>query len=67
MYCMRFRSTCRPVLTLLLFSAWVFAQQPDAAKPAEPSTENLEKQRVLGVLPNYRTAQETGAYTPISA
>jgi len=64
---MRFRPNCAPLLTLLLVSARAFAQQPDAAKPAEPSTEELEKQRVLGVLPNYRTAQETGDYTPISA
>jgi len=64
---MRIRSTCTPLLTLLLVSVRVFAQQPDEAKPAEPSTETLEKQRVLGVLPNYRTAQENGAYTPISA
>jgi hypothetical protein len=65
--------------TLFLWSAGAFAQQPDAvianesSKPSEPSkpgelsSEELEKQRVLGVLPNYRTAQETGDYTPISA
>ncbi len=35
--------------------------QPDPAAAVNPN------QRVLGVLPNYRTAQETGVYTPISS
>lgn len=57
-----------PVCALgLLLSAALSAQtasgpSPDAApvQPAEPD------KRVLGVLPNYRTAEDTGVYTPIT-
>jgi hypothetical protein len=54
----------------LLSSALVSAQNPGPAAPptaSEPATVVDPNQRVLGVLPNYRTAQETGVYTPISS
>ena len=38
-----------------------------AEKPAgTPVIPTVEDKRVFGVLPNYRTAEETGVYTPIS-
>lgn len=43
--------------------------QPDAVQPAAtegPAVGSPDK-RVFGVLPNYRTAEDTGVYTPISA
>jgi hypothetical protein len=38
----------------------------DRATPANNGTPGVDK-RVFGVLPNYRTAQDTGTYTPISS
>ena len=43
------------------------APAPAAAKKdSDKSEEPIEKQRVLGVLPNYRTANESDTYVPIS-
>jgi len=58
-----------PVCALgLLLPALLSAQDAQPAVPAaDPATVVDPNQRVLGVLPNYRTAQETGVYTPISA
>ena len=57
-------------------SAWA-QQDPSAAPPASPSaaspapiqpgqTQEPPDKRVFGVLPNYRTANETAIYTPIT-
>ena len=66
----------------LLLSAALFAQQDPAApgsspesKPAEPAAKPVAPadgsiaidKRVFGVLPNYRTADGTATYQPISA
>jgi hypothetical protein len=42
------------------------AAQPGAPAAAQPGEATPDK-RVFGVLPNYRTAEDTGVYTPISA
>jgi hypothetical protein len=69
----------RPVLLIfacLAASAW--AQQDPSPPPASPApaspapiqpgqTQEPPDKRVFGVLPNYRTANETAVYTPISA
>ncbi len=68
---------------MLLIFAWVAAaawaqQDPAAPPPASPATatpapiqpgqtQEPPDKRVFGVLPNYRTANETAVYTPISA
>jgi hypothetical protein len=70
---------CKPLLLLSVCAIAASAQSPTpagnsgspdpvspASKPAAQDDTPLEKQRVLGVLPNYRTAQETGVYTPIT-
>jgi len=66
------------VVVSLAFGLFLFAaangsaQTPEEpAKPADPATPATAEQpppdkRVLGVLPNYRTANETAIYTPIS-
>jgi len=41
--------------------------QPKLPDPASPAEETIDKQRVLGVLPNYRTADGTLPYAPLSA
>jgi hypothetical protein len=72
-----------PILMLacMAASAWAqdtTAQDQSAAQPASPSTaspapiqpgqtQEPPDKRVFGVLPNYRTANETAIYTPISA
>ena len=38
-----------------------------AVKPPEPAMDTPIEKRVFGVLPNYRTVQETGVYAPIGA
>jgi hypothetical protein len=44
------------------------AQQPSAPQPQQPGqTQEPPDKRVFGVLPNYRTANETAVYTPITA
>jgi hypothetical protein len=46
------------------------AAKSDASKAAtdhKTTDENQVDKRVMGVLPNYRTINETGVYTPISA
>lgn len=48
----------------LLAAANVSAQT--AANPDKPGDPPPPDKRVLGVLPNYRTANETAVYTPIS-
>lgn len=35
--------------------------------PEAPATPTPEDKRVFGVLPNYRTAEDTGVYTPITS
>jgi hypothetical protein len=56
-------------LRLFLFvflTASVWAQ--DNAAPAQPGqTQAVPDKRVFGVLPNYRTANESAVYTPITA
>jgi hypothetical protein len=62
---------------LLLAAATGAAQTPDAAKADDPpptatATSPIAPQeppdkRVFGVLPNYRTANESAVYTPITA
>ena len=42
------------------------ATPPEAATPAQTTQEPPGGKRVLGVLPNYRTANSTDVYTPIS-
>jgi hypothetical protein len=37
-----------------------------AKKDTDKAEEPIEKQRVLGVLPNYRTANDNGTYEPLS-
>ncbi len=37
-----------------------------AVQPGQPANQPIDK-RVFGVLPNYRTANETAVYTPISS
>ena len=65
------------IFTSVAASAWA-QQDPSAAPPASPSaaspapiqpgqTQEPPDKRVFGVLPNYRTANETAIYTPISA
>jgi hypothetical protein len=41
--------------------------EPAQAAPAAPVTPVTEDKRVFGVLPNYRTTEETGIYVPITA
>jgi hypothetical protein len=69
----------QPVLLIfasVAASAWA-QQDPSAAPPAPPSaaspapiqpgqTQEPPDKRVFGVLPNYRTANETAVYTPVS-
>jgi hypothetical protein len=48
------------------------AVHPEAAQPATPPAEvqpgeAAPDKRVFGVLPNYRTAEDTGVYTPITS
>ena len=67
------KSSDRYVLALAFVLCFpVFAQNsPDpnaAADPIRPSeTEKTKDKRVFGVLPNYRTAEDTGVYEPITA
>ena len=54
----------------LILTNSVFAQSVDgeaAAAPAVAPPASQPNQRVLGVLPNYRTVEDTGIYKPISA
>jgi hypothetical protein len=64
------------IFTSVAASAWA-QQDPSAAPPASPSTaspapiqpgqtQEPPDKRVFGVLPNYRTANETAVYTPIT-
>ena len=69
----------QPVLLIfasVAASAWA-QQDPSVAPPAPPSaatpapiqpgqTQEPPDKRVFGVLPNYRTANETAVYTPIT-
>jgi hypothetical protein len=48
----------------LAASAWA-QENPAPAQPGQ--TEAAPDKRVFGVLPNYRTANETAVYTPITA
>jgi hypothetical protein len=43
------------------------APQPAATESAAPDKPVKEDKRVFGVLPNYRTTEETAIYSPISA
>ena len=68
----------RPVLLIFAcMAAAAWAQQDPAAPPASPpaatpapiqpgQTQEPPDKRVFGVLPNYRTANETAVYTPIT-
>src|SRR5690242_10343261 len=51
------------LIAVCAFSAWSQQQEPPAAKAPDPVVER----RVFGVLPNYRTAEETAVYEPIPA
>jgi hypothetical protein len=65
------------ILPMVLLAARGFAQSPppaqesDSAKAgadhAKADAEAPPDKRVLGVLPNYRTINETGTYAPITA
>jgi hypothetical protein len=70
-----FKFMTLPVCALgLLLSVTLSAQNASdprpapeiAAAPEAPTVAEPDK-RVFGVLPNYRTAQETGVYTPITS
>jgi hypothetical protein len=53
---------------LFLVSLAALAWAQDSPAPAQPGqTEAAPDKRVFGVLPNYRTANETAVYTPITA
>jgi len=63
----------RPLLVLLLASGFAFAQTPEPA-PAQPPVQQPGQteppppdKRIFGVLPNYRTANATAVYMPITA
>jgi hypothetical protein len=51
----------------LLFGTLAQAQQAPAAQPAPAATDDESTKRVLGVLPNYRTAEESDVFTPITS
>src|SRR5690242_2746446 len=48
-------------LTIFLWTAPLVAQQP-----ADPTTPAQDNSRILGVLPNYLTAQDGQPYTPLA-
>jgi hypothetical protein len=55
-----------PAILFVCLAASAWAQENPA--PAPPGqTEAAPDKRVFGVLPNYRTANETAVYTPITA
>jgi hypothetical protein len=64
-------SYLRSVLILLLASGLAFAQTPEPA-PAQPPLQPGQTEppppdkRIFGVLPNYRTANATAVYMPIT-
>jgi len=67
--CKRFSSTAFALLSIPLA---VIAQEavvptPDAAPSAPAEQQASPDKRVFGVLPNYRTANESAIYTPITA
>src|SRR5262245_826257 len=63
---------CIFALFSITLSAWAQSAVP-AADPSsgntatKPKEEAVDKQRVLGVLPNYRTANLTADYHPLTA
>ena len=62
-------AVCALGLLLPLVSAQSASSDPDPGVSPEPAPVRSAQpdKRVFGVLPNYRTAEETGVYTPITA
>ncbi len=54
------------IIFLLCLLRPVFGQEKDKLDANDPAAKNEDK-RVLGVIPNYRTAETTTDYHPISA
>jgi hypothetical protein len=66
-------SHLRSLLIVFIACGFAFAQTPDAPPPAPPPVQPGQTEppppdkRILGVLPNYRTANPTAVYMPITA
>ena len=60
--------TLKYLLAVILASALLLPIRAQEAAPAQPAAPPAPPdKRVLGVLPNYRTANEAAVYTPITA
>src|SRR5579862_3658852 len=62
------KSYCLYSAALLLCAACsVYAQDPPPLQPGQIETAAPPDKRLFGVLPNYRTANESAVYMPITA
>jgi len=60
-----FAQDAQPAVQPVADTAGAVQKSPDPAKPADPSQEPVDH-RILGVLPNYRTANPMDVYEPIT-
>ncbi len=56
----------RLALSFVLAPAFLFAQEASSDSASGPKPAPTTDKRIFGVLPNYRTAEDTGTYQPLT-